>query len=158
MNLLRSLSTVLVTFLIAFTATAVHGQEKKKGVDPELKKSVDEIRQKANEAWNKGDAMAVAELYAPGADIIDIDGTVYKGRKKIEKRVKEIITSSNGLKVKITSQSVRFLGKNLAVDDGDWEISGGPAGHPNRGKYTVLMARRQGNWVVICHRLMVPVK
>ena len=65
---------------------------------------------------------------------------------------------SKGLKLEHSDRSVRFLKSDVAVADGTWEITGRPEGNPARGHYTAILMKRDGRWLIIYDRPMVPVQ
>ena len=122
------------------------------------KKALDENRAAAIELWNSGDADAIAAKFLQNSSWIGWDGTETKGRKKIKERLTQLFQQSPELKLTLSSVSSRFVGRNVAVEDGEWQVSGAADGIPTKGRYTIVSTKRKGEWMTVCHRSMVPYK
>jgi uncharacterized protein (TIGR02246 family) len=109
-------------------------------------------------AFNRGDMKAVVEAYAPDADFLSAQGRRMKGRAEIEKYFVSGFAENKGLKLKHSDSSIRFLKLDVAVADGTWEITGRPEGNPARGYYTAILMKRDGQWLIVYDRPMVPVQ
>ena len=59
---------------------------------------------------------------------------------------------------KITVKSRRFVSADVCIEDGAWELTGVPADVPTSGLYTVVAVKRGDKWLMLCDRVMVPVK
>ena len=69
-------------------------------------------------AFDKGDAKAVAGFWAPEGDYVEETGRHMKGREEIEKAFTEFFSANKGLKVRIRTESLRFVTPDVAVEDG----------------------------------------
>jgi uncharacterized protein (TIGR02246 family) len=114
------------------------------------------------EAWNRGDAKAMAGLYATDADHVSADGQVAEGRDAIEVLYREQLTKTyRGGKLTLTLDSLRFLSDDVALANGQFEVSGlrDAQGNPLpalRGLHTDVWALRDGQWHVTASRSIVP--
>ena len=68
------------------------------------------------EAFQKGDAKAVAAFWTPDGDYVDENSRVLKGRKAIEDSFAELFAAKKGLKVRIDVASLRFPAPDLAIE------------------------------------------
>lgn len=109
-------------------------------------------------AFNRGDIKAMAASYAPDCDFLSAKGQRVKGRDALEKYFAKGFAESKGLKLKHTHSYRRFLTPDVAIDDGAWEITGRPEGKPSKGLYTAILMKRDGQWLVVYDRPMVPVQ
>jgi len=109
-------------------------------------------------AFNRGDIKAVAEAYAPDADFLSAQGQRLQGRDALEKYFAKGFAERKGLKLKHSDSSIRFLKPDVAIADGTWEITGRPEGNPARGHYTAILMKRDGQWLIVYDRPMVPVQ
>ena len=69
-------------------------------------------------AFDKGDAKAVAAFWTPDGDYVEETGRHLKGRDEIEKAFTEFFSENKGLKVRIHTESLRFVTPDVAVEDG----------------------------------------
>src|SRR5260370_38792538 len=60
------------------------------------------------EAFQKGDAKAVAAFWMPDGDYVDPTGRVLLGRSAIEKDFEELFAENKGLKLRIKVASLKF--------------------------------------------------
>lgn len=94
------------------------------------------------QAWDAGDAKALAALFAPDADIVTPDGTVVSGPAKIEAFYAHVF--AQGLKgVPATTQieRVRDLGQGLVLIDSRFAI-----GDKERGIMAAVVEEQGGIW------------
>jgi uncharacterized protein (TIGR02246 family) len=126
--------------------------------DPADEKALQEQNEAFVAAFNRGDIKAVAEAYAPDADFLSAQGQRVKGRAEIEKYFIRGFAENKGLKLEHSDRSIRFLKPDVAIADGTWEITGRPEGNPARGHYTAILMKRDGKWLIVYDRPMVPVQ
>jgi uncharacterized protein (TIGR02246 family) len=70
-------------------------------------------------AYNKKDAAALAALFTETGEITDLDATdVTTGRADIQARYEAIFAAPDAAQISIEVDSVRLVGKDLAVEDG----------------------------------------
>src|SRR3954454_3158649 len=74
------------------------------------------------EAFHKGDAKAVAALWAEDGTYTDLTDRQMKGRAAIEKAFTDFFTKNKGLKVRIESESLRFVTPDVAIEEGVSEV------------------------------------
>lgn len=139
--------------VVLFATALASAQNNDRAAD---KKVLEENREAAIALWNSGDAKAIAARYVPNASWIGWNGEETQGRKKIEALLTQLFEQNPNLKLSLSSVSTRFVGRNVAVEDGVWKVSGSAAGHPTEGRYTIVSNKRKGNWMTVCHRSMVP--
>ena len=75
------------------------------------------------EAFNKGDARAVAAFWAPDATYVDQAGREYKGREAIEKLYEKVFAARKGAKLAIHVTSAKLLTPDGALEDGITEVT-----------------------------------
>jgi uncharacterized protein (TIGR02246 family) len=150
----RLISTAAALIFLAFAQGSVAGDK----ADPGDEKALQEQNEAFVDAFNRGDIKAVAEAYAPDADFLSAQGQRIKGRDALEKYFTKGFAESRGLKLQHTDSSIRFLKPDVAIADGTWEITGRPEGNPARGHYTAILMKRDGKWLIVYDRPMVPVQ
>lgn len=119
------------------------------GVDPDPRQA--EITSAAVEfvrAYERADAKAIAEMWTPDGDLVDLDGRVIRGRKAIEKAFTELFRENQGQKVRIEVASVRFLDDTSAIEDGTTSVIAPDGSIPDRARYTNVLVKRDGKWLL----------
>jgi uncharacterized protein (TIGR02246 family) len=98
-------------------------------------------------AFNARDAKAVANLFAPEAQLIDEDGQTTQGREPIEKTFAGMFADSPQGKIRVDVSSIRFIGTALAVETGRAEVTLGPGDTPDATRYTAVHVKSPaGKW------------
>jgi uncharacterized protein (TIGR02246 family) len=141
----RTTGIASVALLIALhTGIELHGQAP---TDAELRRLADAYAQ----AWNKGDAKAVAGLHSTEAIRIGADGRVSVGRAAIQQAMQEALSGPyRGTKLGATAGQATRAGQDVYVFEGTFQISGGmtPAGVPMRWRYLQTLVRLNGRWLI----------
>lgn len=100
------------------------------------------------EAFQKGDAAAVAEFWTPDGDYVDVSGDAIQGRKAIAQRFTQVFAENKGLKLRIDIQSVRFPTADAAIEDGVTSVMSPDGGLPSRTHYTNFLVKKDGQWLL----------
>ena len=99
-------------------------------------------------AFNAGDAKAIAGQFTPDAEMIDADGSVLSGREAIQKEFEAIFAENPGRKMQITLDFLRFIGRDVAVEEGMTRVSQPEGGATTTNRYTAIHVKRDGKWMV----------
>jgi uncharacterized protein (TIGR02246 family) len=110
--------TVVIASVAPDTATASDQSSSPDGTQSPEFKQVQEATQKYIEAYNKGDAKALAEFYAQDVDYIDQDGAETKGREAIEKLLAANFQANPGITLNMTIDEVKLLTPDVRVNRG----------------------------------------
>ena len=97
-------------------------------------------------AYNEKDAKALGALFTPDAEIEDEDGEVTRGRDAIVGRFSGIFKESGGT-LAVDTDSLRFLGTDIAIEEGTASITTGADTPPRTNRYSVIYARQDGRWL-----------
>lgn len=100
------------------------------------------------DAFNKGDAKAVAAMWTENGECREANGETFRGRAAIEKAYAEFFKAVPGAKVEVLVKSVRFPAKDVAVEEGLIRQSRGPKDLPGTTAYVAVHAREGGQWKV----------
>jgi uncharacterized protein (TIGR02246 family) len=100
------------------------------------------------DAFNKGDAKAVAALWTENGESRDASGRTFLGRAAIEKAYAEAFKANKGAKIEVLVKSVRFPAKDLAVEEGLLRHSRGPKDLPATTAYVAVHVREGGQWKI----------
>jgi|AP95_1055475.scaffolds.fasta_scaffold89240_2 uncharacterized protein (TIGR02246 family) len=131
---------------------------KTRQLDPSDVSAIDALMDAWTEANDHGDARAISALYAVDADLVLINGHRVAGRDGIEAMYQMAFEQLPGNKARIVRESRRLLADDIVVDDGTWEVVGGlPDGAPSNGRSTTVFQKHEGQWLIQCVRIMVPV-
>jgi uncharacterized protein (TIGR02246 family) len=98
------------------------------------------------EAFNKGDAKAVAALWTEAGECRDAGGEVTRGRAAIEAAYADLFRRHPGLRVEVRVAAVRFPSADLAVEDGVLRFDRGTGEPPTSTVYSATHAREGGRW------------
>jgi uncharacterized protein (TIGR02246 family) len=100
------------------------------------------------DAFNKGDAKAIAAMYTENGEAHDADGRRMVGRGAIEKAYADQFAAKQGHVIEVLPKSIRFPAKDMAVEEGLLRLSRGPASLPESSAYTATHVRENGAWKV----------
>ena len=127
-------------------------------LDPSDVSAIDALMDAWIAANDHGDAKAISALYAVDADLVLINGHRIAGRDAIEAMYQMAFEQLPGNKARIVRESRQLLSDAIVVDDGTWEVVGVlPDGAPSSGRSTTVFQKHEGQWLIQCVRIMVPV-
>ncbi|QDV32331.1 YybH family protein [Tautonia plasticadhaerens] len=134
------------------TAGASPGQDQPGGVPETEAASGEEQALRAFneafvEAYDRGDAPALASMYAEDAEVFEADGARYRGRSLVEQRYADLFESDPGARLELSPEETRMLSPEVAKEEGRSVVS--PAeGPPVSHLYTALFVKRDGRWLL----------
>lgn len=99
-------------------------------------------------AFHKGDAKGIAAFWAPEGDYTDLTGRHLQGRDAIQKAFTQLFADNKGLKVRIESESLRFVTPEVAIEDGMTAVIPTDGGPPTRAKYSIVHVKKEGKWLL----------
>jgi uncharacterized protein (TIGR02246 family) len=98
-------------------------------------------------AYNDKDAKALGALFTANAEIEDEDGEVTTGRDAIVGRFAGIFKEGGDDTLAVDTDALRFLGTDLAIEEGTASLSAGADTRPRTNRYSVIYARQGGRWL-----------
>ncbi len=104
------------------------------------------------DAYNAGDADTIAALFAQDAQIITEDGDTISGREAIAQQFEQTFNDLPDVHMEIFLDSLRLLGKDLAVEVGAIRETPSAGETPRYSRYTVLHVKRNGKWLMAMAR------
>jgi uncharacterized protein (TIGR02246 family) len=150
---MRLLATIVVGAVIAVSVASAPAWAQAQGND---EAGVRDVVKRYVDAREARDAKALAALFTEDADQLVSSGEWRKGREQVVKGGLASSAASSGKRT-ISVQSVRFVGKDVAIADGPYEIVGAAAGGENRKMWTsFVMTRGAGGWRIAAIRNMLP--
>lgn len=142
MSLRRTGWMVLSILLASLTAAAVRAQPG----DARDKATLAKNAEAFIVAFDQGDAKALASFWTPDGDYTSQTGRHLKGRDAIEKTFQDFFANNKGLKVRIESDSLRFVSPDVAVEDGMTFVLSPDGAPPSRTRYTIVHVKKEGKW------------
>jgi uncharacterized protein (TIGR02246 family) len=110
------------------------------------KDSAKERRAAFVEAFNKGDAKAVAAFWTEDATYVDQVGQEYKGREAIQKLYEKVFEARKGAKLAIHVTASKQLSPDVALNDGYTEVTPADGGPPTTARFTTILVKKDGEW------------
>ena len=98
-------------------------------------------------AYNEKDAKTLGALFTSDAEIRDEDGDVTQGREAIVAHFAGIFKENGDTSLGVDADSLRFLGTDLAIEEGTASLSTGREMPPRTNRYSVIYARQGGRWL-----------
>ncbi|WP_437222244.1 YybH family protein [Planctomicrobium sp. SH661] len=100
------------------------------------------------EAFNRGDAKAIAIQFTEDAEAVDEEGSILKGRDAIQTRFAELFQDYPQARVEVELTSLRQIGADVALEDGYSTTTLVPNEPGARSPYTVVHLKRDGKWQI----------
>lgn len=153
MRTLPKFPAILVLSLVTIPALAQSSADEK---------DVRAIASQLQQAWNKADARMLADLFLTDGDYVSSTGRTARGRDEVEKAfAQQWAGLYKGTKITLTTTTVHFVRKDVAIADGAFDITGmkdhaGKSLGTRSGLSTVVAAKKGDRWYVAALRGMVP--
>jgi uncharacterized protein (TIGR02246 family) len=97
--------------------------------------------------YNKADTKALLARFTEDAEVVEEDGTRYRGHNLIEERLAETFAANPGVKLQLQTDVIQFLSPDVVKEEGRTVIT--PAsGSPESRRHTALLVRRDGRWLI----------
>jgi uncharacterized protein (TIGR02246 family) len=131
--------------------------QKKDAAKPAADRSADEAAIRANvaafvKAYNDKDAKAITALFTPEGQVVNKGGEASEGRAAIEQAFKDIFSDAAQKRIEVNVESIRFVGSDLAVEEGTTKETFAPGEPPDYDRYTVIHVKRDGKWLMAMAR------
>jgi len=131
--------------------------KEKGGKKPAADRSADETAIRANvdafvKAYNAKDAKAIAALFTPDGQVVDKDGDASEGRDAIQEVFAGMFSENPKGRIEVTVESIRFLGSDLAIEEGSTKETLAAGEPPEYDRYTVVHVKRDGKWLMAMAR------
>lgn len=101
-------------------------------------------------AFNAGDATALAALFTDDARMSDEAGRTVEGRDAIQERLAESFREAPGLTLVLRTDSVKFLGGEVAIEEGASQLQTPEADGGEAQEfipYTAVFVKQGGKWL-----------
>jgi uncharacterized protein (TIGR02246 family) len=107
-------------------------------------------------AFNAGDAKAVAAFWTKDGEYVGADGEPLRGRDAIEKSYQQFFKEHPKAKIEVEIESVRFFGRQTALETGTLKLSLPDESTPGVSRYSVLHVREDDGWRMASVREWLP--
>jgi len=97
-------------------------------------------------AFNRGDARAVAALWAPDATYVDQVGHEYHGRPVIEKLYEKVFAARKGAKLAIHVTASKMVAPDVVLNDGVTEVTPADGGPGTTARFAAVLVKKDGEW------------
>lgn len=104
------------------------------------------------QAFNKRDAKAIAAQWTESGEMEEETGRFVRGRQAIEKAYAEFFKNKPGATAELRVESVRFLARDMAVEDGLMLVGSNGKEMPGSSWYRAIHVRDAGNWKIAYSR------
>jgi uncharacterized protein (TIGR02246 family) len=135
---MRKTAVMAGILVVALTAAAAAQQQDEKAIRSLAESFV--------KAYNAKDAKALAALFVANGEIVNQEGKSVQGQEAIQREFAQIFKQQPKAHIKATLRSLRFLGPNLAVEDGSSTVSNETGATEERNLYTVIHVKQNDQW------------
>lgn len=97
------------------------------------------------DAYNRGDAKAVAEHWSESGEWISPTGLRFQGRPAIEKQLCALFSEHKGVRIEVSRPSIRIVCADAAVEEGTVRVLR-PAAAPIESTYLAIHVKKGGQW------------
>lgn len=99
-------------------------------------------------AFDAGDAKGCAAVWTAECEYITDGGVTFRGRAEVEKSYTDLFAKYPKPRVTAERQSLRFLSKDTAVEEGYFSVRLDATAAAVNSRYSLLFAREDGKWRV----------
>ncbi len=103
-------------------------------------------------AYIAGDAKAIAALFAADGQIVGEEGQSTQGREGIEQVFAGIFKAHPKSHMDLAIGSIRFVGPDIAIEDGMATVTDAPDEPAERSPYTLIHTGLNGKWLMASAR------
>jgi uncharacterized protein (TIGR02246 family) len=100
------------------------------------------------QAFDKGDAKAIASLFTEQGEAIAMEGGAIRGRDALEAHYAERFVDNPGEKIKTTIELIHFLAPEVVRQDGRSTLQPADGSLAITAKYTSTFVKTQGRWLI----------
>jgi uncharacterized protein (TIGR02246 family) len=141
---MRKTALIVGVLVAALTAAATAQQmSQSRGED---EKAIRLVVDAFSKAYNSGDAKTIASLFVADGEIVNEEGEIVQGREGIQRTFADIFKAHPKSQIKVSIQSLRFVGPAVAMEDGRSTVVQQPEGQAERSRYTVVHVKQDGVW------------
>ncbi len=140
---MRILKLCLVIFCTASSLTFAAAGGESSQVETAIKNTI----QSYVEAFNKGDAEAVAAHWKKDGDYITATGEVFTGQEQLKAAFKAFFKNNEGIKIEVTPLAIYVDGKDKAIEEG-LATTTRSGEEPETTRYVTAYVKENGDWKI----------
>jgi uncharacterized protein (TIGR02246 family) len=150
----RILVLLMIWFIIGIPSILLSQETK----EDEVRKRIQEFE----DAYNRGDAEAVASIYDVNATHTYANGITHRGRLEIQNGLEEMLAGPmKATQMKLTPDVIRFPADNVAVEEASFIMTGlkmpdGKEVPPINGFCLAVYHKLNNEWFALSVQCMVP--
>lgn len=110
-------------------------------------KAIQELDTAFIKAYDAKDPKALGALFTAEAEIEDENGDETRGREAIIERFARLFEAGEGGTLTIKPDPIRFLGRELALEEGVAKVIPAQGGTPETSRYTVFYTKTDQGWL-----------
>lgn len=92
------------------------------------------------------DANALAGLFTAEGELQNVSGLKLQGRESIQRAFTSLFSRTPEVKAELKSDSIRFISKDTAIDEGTVSVQRGPTEKATKARYTAVVVREESTW------------
>jgi uncharacterized protein (TIGR02246 family) len=97
------------------------------------------------DAYNRGDAKAVAAHWSESAEWTSPSGQRFQGRPAIEKEMAAMFAANKGVRIEVMHPSIRIVSPDAAIEEGTVRVTR-PGESPSDSTYLAVHVKKGGQW------------
>src|SRR5262245_18142918 len=114
--------TLFATLFLFVGCAATNGQQPP-SAQPEDEAAIRKGIAGYVEAYNRGDAHAVAQFWSDTGEWVSPDGERAVGREAIEKEIAEFFAETKDTKLEVIDPKIRFVTDDVAIEEGTVKVT-----------------------------------
>jgi uncharacterized protein (TIGR02246 family) len=138
---------VAVVAVLAAGVTGFLAADDASSSRPQDEAAVRAASQSFAQAFEKGDAATIAALFTEEGAYVEEEGKRIKGRAALAKAYGEFVAKRPDLKVESKADSINFLSKDTAVEEGTFTVKSKLAPAAS-SRFSTLYVRQDGKWLI----------
>ena len=142
------LNSLLLAMLAASAVVASVAAAEPTAGDAAGEKAIRATAEAFTQAFNHGDAKAVAALWTETGSLADDRGRVFKGRKAIEDEYAAFFQAQPGAKMEVAVQSIELSAPNEPYEDGLARVVTKNGPERTASRYTAVHVLLDGKWLM----------
>jgi uncharacterized protein (TIGR02246 family) len=135
------LAAMSATLVLAVSAQAAEKKHKPASEEDAIRAAVDSYV----DAYNRGDAKAVASHWSESGNWISPSGQQFEGREAIEKEMESLFAENKGVRIEVIDPSIRLVSSDVAMEEGTVRVIR-PAEPPSDSTYLAIHVKKDGQW------------
>lgn len=133
---------------LAVFVLSARAAEETKAADQPAQTAIRASAEAFIQAFNRGDAKALAALWTESGTMADGGGRIIKGRKAIEDRYAAFFRERPESRIEIAVQSIDLPAADVAIEDGLARVVAKGEASPSAARYTAVHVLTGGKWLM----------